>query len=163
MSVSHLSLNKKLRKEMDPESETTPEPEVPEPEPEPAPAPEPVVIRKAGRPKGSKNKAKPEPEVRADTRTDEADVNKVLYETLMKRLDDMEKRQEPKKPRAPPRPRKALTGAEEPPSPQAARREASPPRLSRSEITRQFMEQMNEVQNERNLQRQRMYAQFLPQ
>ena len=143
---------------MDPEE--TPEPEVPEPEPEPAPAPEPVVIRKAGRPKGSKNRPK-EPEVRADTpRTDEADVNKVLYETLMKRLDDMEKRQEPKKPRAPPRPRKALTGAEEPPSPQAA---PSPPRLSRSEITRQFMEQMNEVQNERNLQRQRMYAQFLPQ
>ena len=149
---------------MDPEE--TPEPEVPQPEvpePEVVPAPEPVVIRKAGRPKGSKNKAKV-PEVRADTpRTDEADVNKVLYETLMKRLDDMEKRQEPKKPRAPPRPRKALTGAEEPPSPQAARREASPPRLSRSEITRQFMEQMNEAQNEHRLQRQRLYAQFLPQ
>jgi outer membrane biosynthesis protein TonB len=44
--------------EPDPEPEPEPEPKSPDPESEPEPEPEPEPVRKAGRPKGSRNKPK---------------------------------------------------------------------------------------------------------
>ena len=121
-----------------------------------------IVVKRKGRPVGSKNKTTaevppPPPPSPADTS---------MYDALMKRLDAMdgalEKRQAelaPKKERAP-RPQKvaiAPTIQEETPPPSRFHIVGSP-----RSATRQLMAHLHDQQREKRSAKERMYENFLP-
>ena len=121
-----------------------------------------IVVKRKGRPAGSKNKTKaevppPPPSPAA------ADTS--MYDALMKRLDAMdgalEARQAELAAKKVPRPKKvamAPTIHEETPPPPSRFQIAGSPRSA----TRQLMAHLHDQQREKRSARERMYENFLP-
>jgi hypothetical protein len=128
-----------------------------------------IVMKRRGRPAGSKNKGR---ERESDTGTPVAQVltppDTSMYDALMKRLDAMDgaldKRQTELTRKKEPRPKKVAlsTPEEEAPTPQPLRRDHFHISGSPRTASRQLMAHLHGQQRERATARERLYENFLP-
>jgi hypothetical protein len=132
-----------------------------------------IVMKRRGRPTGSKNKGR-----ESDTGTPAATAQVVptpppdtsMYDALMKRLDAMngalERRQDELTMKKEPRPKKVTIAPsipeEAPPTPQPLRRDQFHISGSPRTASRQLMAHLYGQQRERATERERMYENFLP-
>jgi hypothetical protein len=131
-----------------------------------------IVVKRRGRPTGSKNKGRESdtgtPATAQVVPTPPPDTS--MYEALMKRLDAMdgalEKRQTELTMKKEPRPKKVTIAPsipeEAPPPPQPLRRDQFHISGSPRTASRQLMAHLHGQQRERATERERMYENFLP-
>jgi hypothetical protein len=129
-----------------------------------------IVVKRRGRPTGSKNKGRESdtgtPATAQVVPTPPPDTS--MYEALMKRLDAMdgalEKRQTELTMKKEPRPKKVtIAPREEVPPPQPLVRDQFLIKGSPRTASRQLMAHLHGQQKERTTARERLYENFLPQ